>query len=84
MADYQDRPNRSRDDFSRDFDRRDETLSLREQLKRWGTPEEKKMIAEIERKEEEAREKKRRYHGDDPEKINIVPNFSKHDLKKDY
>jgi hypothetical protein len=84
MSEYQERPNRSREEFSRDFDRRDDTLSLREQLKRWGTPEEKKAIAELERKEAAAKEKKRQYKGDDPEKINIVPDFSKHDVKRDW
>jgi hypothetical protein len=84
MSDYQERPNRSRDEFSREFDRRDDTLSLRDQLKKWGTPEEKKMIAEIERKEALAAEKKRQLRGDDPEKRDIVPNFSKHDVKRDW
>jgi uncharacterized protein YtpQ (UPF0354 family) len=84
MSDYQERPNRSRDEFSREFDRRDETLSLREQLKKWGTAEEKKWVAEFERREEAAAEKKRKLRGDDPEKLEIVPNFSKHDVKRDW
>ena len=84
MSEYQERPNRSREEFSRDFDRRDDTLSLREQLKKWGTAEEKKAIAELERKEAAAKEKKRQYQGDDPEKRNIVPDFSKHDVKRDW
>jgi hypothetical protein len=84
MSEYQERPNRSRDEFAREFDRRDETLSLRDQLKKWGTPEEKRLIAEIEKKEEAAREKKRQLRGDDPEKREIVPNFSKHDVKREW
>ena len=84
MSDYQDRPNRSRDEFSRDFDRGNDELSLRQQLKKWGTPEEKKWVAEFERREEIAKEKKRQYQGDDPEKRKIVPDFSKHDVKRDW
>ena len=84
MADYQERPNRSRDEFSRDFDRNSEPVSLRDQLKMWGTPEEKKMIAELEQKERDAKEKKRAVRGDDPEKMTIVPNFSKHDVKREW
>jgi hypothetical protein len=84
MSEYQERPNRSRDEFAREFDRRDETPSLRDQLKKWGTAEEKKWVAEIERREAEAAEKKRKLKGDDPEKREIVPNFSKHDVKRDW
>ena len=84
MSDYQDRPNRSRDEFSRDFDRGNDALTLRQQLKKWGTPEEKRAIAELERREEVAKEKKRQHQGDDPEKRNIVPDFSKHDVKRDW
>lgn len=82
-ADYQERPDRSRDEFSRDFDRHSDAVSLREQLKKWGTPEEKKMIAEIERKEAVERENKRSLRGD-VDKKEIIPNFSKHDVKRDW
>lgn len=84
MPDYQERPNRSRDEFSREFDRGNNVLSLRDQLKKWGTPEEKKMVAELERREAEAKEKKRHYEGDEPEKYDIVPDYLKHDLKRDW
>jgi hypothetical protein len=83
VADYQERPNRSRDEFSREFNRTNEAVTLREQLKKWGTPEEKRMIAEIERREAEAKEKKRMLKGDE-DRIEIIPQFSKHDLKKDW
>ena len=57
MSEYQERPNRSRDAFARDFNRsNNEGISLRDQLKKWGTSEEKKLIAELESKEEIARE----------------------------
>jgi hypothetical protein len=82
---YQERPNRSRDEFSREFNRNNnEGISLRDQLKKWGTTEEKKLIAEMESKEEAARIKKRKLKGDDPEKVEIVPNFSKHDIKREW
>lgn len=84
MSEYQERPNRSRDEFSREFDRRDETLSLRDQLKKWGTAEEKKWVAEAERREEIAAEKRRQLKGDDPDKLTIVPDFSKHDVKREW
>lgn len=84
MTDYQERPNRSRDEFSRDFDRGNDLLTLRQQLKKWGTAEEKKAIAELERREEIAREKKKQHRGDEPEKLTIVPDFSKHDVKRDW
>lgn len=85
MSEYQERPNRSRDDFAKEFNRSNsEELSLRDQLKKWGTPEEKKLIAELERREEAAAEKRRQTKGDEPEKLTIVPNFSKHDVKRDW
>lgn len=83
MADYQERPDRSREEFSREFDRNSDTVSLRDQLKKWGTPEEKKMIAELERKEAAEKEKKRMLKGD-IDKVEIIPNFSKHDVKRDW
>jgi hypothetical protein len=84
MSEYQERPNRSRDEFSRGFDRSNtDGISLRDQLKKWGTPEEKKLISEMESREEEAKEKKRKLKGDEPERVEIIPNFSKHDVKRD-
>lgn len=82
MSDYQKRPQGSRDEFSRDFDRGNPTLSLRDQLKKWGTPEEKKMIAALERNEEDARRRKKQ--DGEPRRYNIVPDFSKHDIKKEW
>lgn len=82
MSDYQKRPHGSRDEFSRDFDRENNPLSLRDQLKKWGTPEEKKMIADLERTEEDTN--RRKNQGDKPSRYNIVPDFSKHDIKKEW
>ena len=84
MADYQQRPNRGKDEFAREFDRTDQTLSLRDQLKKWGTAEEKRWIAKLEQKELDSRERTKARGIETQEKYSIVPNFSKHDVKRDW
>ena len=84
MADYQTRPNRGKDNFAREFDRTDQTLSLRDQLKKWGTAEEKMWVAKAEQRELELAERKKLRGIETQEKHNIVPNFSKHDVKRDW
>jgi hypothetical protein len=84
MPDYQQRPNRGKDEFAREFDRTDHTLSLRDQLKKWGTAEEKLWIAKLEKRESDSAERKKMQGIETQEKYNIVPNFSKHDVKRDW
>ena len=84
MPDYQQRPNRGKDEFAREFDRTDHTLSLRDQLKKWGTAEEKLWIAKLEQRESDSTERKKMHGIETQEKYNIVPNFSKHDVKRDW
>ena len=84
MADYQQRPNRGKDEFAREFDRTDQTLSLRDQLKKWGTAEEKRWIAKLEQGELDSRERTKARGIETQEKYSIVPNFSKHDVKRDW
>ena len=84
MPDYQQRPNRGKDEFAREFDRTDHTLSLRDQLKKWGTAEEKLWIAKLEQRESDSAERKKMHGIETQEKYNIVPNFSKHDVKRDW
>ena len=65
--------------------------TLRQQLKKWGTPEEKEHIRRLEAVEHAIRERKRQeqfLNGEHEipnfDRVDLVPDFSKHDLKKDW
>ena len=81
-----------KDEFGRELmDRNPGPGTLRQQLKRWGTPEEQEKIRRIEVTEHAVRERKRQesilngeHQPADYDKIELVPAFSKHDLKKEW
>jgi hypothetical protein len=81
-----------KDEFGRELiDRNPGPGTLRQQLKKWGTPEEKEVIRRIEVTEHAVKERKRQeaiLNGEHDqsgyEKIELVPAFSKHDLKKEW
>ena len=64
--------------------------TLRQQLKRWGTPEEKEIIRRLEAAESAELERKRQEqilsgeHQPVWDRQEIVPDFNKHDLKKEW
>lgn len=81
-----------KDDLGREILNRDPGPgTLRQQLKERGTPEEKEWIRRIEAQESAIRERRRQeriqagqHQQSDFEKSEIIPDFNKHDLKKDW